>query len=299
MFSSTARSSTLRRRRPRRARRSGRRGCLRTGIRSASTTPNMVMPTPEWAIDLPQSARGRRVRRPRRWARPPRPVREPEVHRRPRDQPDRQTDADGRQHSLAGIHRPGQQTAGQPRGPARAGVRGPVGRDPPVSTAAIAPMGSATAAAKTKGVKAASKKGGPTDSVRSKNIVGDERPDRADERPRRSRPPVEGLFSTSPDSRLTVEKTPLASMLPARNAKSRSESAHEVARGWRGCKHPASGSLAKACTLVSTPERTMKVPISREAEGEDGQQDRPGFQGFALFHDDGRMQQGKPRSARA
>ena len=54
---------------------------------------------------------------------------------------------------------------------------------------------------------------------------------------------------------------------------------------------PRSGSLAKACTLVSTPDRTMNVPDQREPERQNRQQHRPAFQCLALFHHDGRMQQ--------
>ena len=56
---------------------------------------------------------------------------------------------------------------------------------------------------------------------------------------------------------------------------------------------PRSGSLAKAWTEVRTPERTRKVPSSEKPEGQDGQQDGPALQRLALFHDDGRMQQGR------
>jgi hypothetical protein len=81
----------------------------------------------------------------------------------------------------------------------------------------MAPMGRTTAAAKTKGVKAASKKGGPTDSVRSKNISaisGQIVPMKTTKVETAS----SRLLSTSPDSRLTVEKTPFASIAPARSA---------------------------------------------------------------------------------
>jgi hypothetical protein len=153
----------------------------------------------------------------------------------------------------------------------------------------IAPMGRTTAAAKTKGVKAASKKGGPTESVRSKNISamsGQIVPMKTTKVETAS----SRLFTTSPDSRLTVEKTPLASIAPALSAKRSSAPPMKKARIIR-MNTPRSGSLAKACTEVSTPERTMNVPDQREAEGEDRQQDRPAFQRLALLHHDGGMQE--------
>ena len=122
------------------------------------------------------------------------------------------------------------------------------------------PKGIATAIAKAKGVKAVLKNGGPTETVRSVNIsitkgqivpMNTTKVDTAKSR----------LFSTSPDSRLMVENTPLASIAPARSANSNSAppmKKHKIIK----IKTPRSGSLAKACTLVSTPERTMKVPIS-------------------------------------
>ncbi len=54
---------------------------------------------------------------------------------------------------------------------------------------------------------------------------------------------------------------------------------------------PRVGSVAKACTEVSTPERTRKVPEQREREGQDGEQDGPALQRVALFDHDGRVQQ--------
>ena len=64
-------------------------------------------------------------------------------------------------------------------------------------------------------------------------------------------------------------------------------------------KTPRAGSTAKACTEVSTPERTRKVPSRREREGEDRQQDGPALQRVALLDHDRRMQQRRARPARA
>ena len=64
---------------------------------------------------------------------------------------------------------------------------------------------------------------------------------------------------------------------------------------------PRAGSWAKACTEVSTPERTRKVPSRRERESEDGEKHRPALQRIALLDDDGGMQQrgaGEPRHQR-
>jgi hypothetical protein len=71
------------------------------------------------------------------------------------------------------------------------------------------------------------------------------------------------LFTTNPDSRLTVEKTPFASIAPARSANRSSAPPMKIPRIIR-MNTPRSGSLAKACTEVRTPERTMKVPISEK-----------------------------------
>ncbi len=123
----------------------------------------------------------------------------------------------------------------------------------------IAPIGMAIASARTKGVKAALKKGGPTDNVRSKNIsatkgqivpIKTTKVETASKR----------LLSTKPLSRLTIEKTPLASMAVARaanNANAPPMNTHRIIK----MNTPRSGSFAKACTLVKTPERTMNVPI--------------------------------------
>ena len=64
---------------------------------------------------------------------------------------------------------------------------------------------------------------------------------------------------------------------------------------------PRVGSLAKACTEVSTPERTRKVPISDSEKVEDREQDGPDLQRIALLHHHRRMQQrgaGEPRHQR-
>ncbi len=69
------------------------------------------------------------------------------------------------------------------------------------------------------------------------------------------------LFSTSADSRLTGAKTPFASSVRARAANSVSDPPMKTPRIIR-MNTPRSGSLAKAWTDVSTPDRTMNVPIS-------------------------------------
>jgi len=69
------------------------------------------------------------------------------------------------------------------------------------------------------------------------------------------------LFSTKALSRLTVPKTPLAAKTRARAAYNVSEPPTKNARIIR-MNTPRSGSLAKACTDVSRPERTMNVPKS-------------------------------------
>src|SRR3546814_7286610 len=62
-------------------------------------------------------------------------------------------------------------------------------------------------------------------------------------------------------SRLIGAKRPPAFRAGARMAKSVSEPPMARASRMR-MKKPRSGSVAKACTEVSTPERTMKVPMS-------------------------------------
>ena len=67
------------------------------------------------------------------------------------------------------------------------------------------------------------------------------------------------LFNTSALSRLTVPNAPCACIVPARAAYSVSAPPRKIPR-INKINNPRSGSLAKACTDVSTPDRTMKVP---------------------------------------
>ena len=78
-------------------------------------------------------------------------------------------------------------------------------------------MGSSTARSTMKGVKAASKNGAPTESLRAKAssaTKGQIVPTKTTKAATASRT----LFITSADSRLTRPKTPFASITPARNA---------------------------------------------------------------------------------
>ena len=56
-------------------------------------------------------------------------------------------------------------------------------------------------------------------------------------------------------------------------------------------KTPRVGSVAKACTEVSTPERTRKVPSSDSEKVRIASRMRPDLQRVALFHDHRGMQQ--------
>jgi hypothetical protein len=69
------------------------------------------------------------------------------------------------------------------------------------------------------------------------------------------------LFASSIDSRETGSKRPPPPTLGARSAKSTSEPPMTSARNAR-MNTPRRGSVANACTEVSTPERTRKVPSS-------------------------------------
>ena len=67
------------------------------------------------------------------------------------------------------------------------------------------------------------------------------------------------LLASSIDSRETAEKPPPRPTLGARQAKSSNELPTTATRK-PSMKMPRFGSVAKACTEVSRPERTMKVP---------------------------------------
>ena len=68
-------------------------------------------------------------------------------------------------------------------------------------------------------------------------------------------------MTRSIDSREIIPKFPPRPTVGARQAKSRNESPITMMRKAR-MKRPRSGSVAKACTEVRTPERTRKVPRS-------------------------------------
>src|SRR5262245_34368506 len=69
------------------------------------------------------------------------------------------------------------------------------------------------------------------------------------------------LLTSSRDSRETMSKLPPSPTLGARQAKRVKELPTTTARKER-TKIPRLGSVAKACTEVSTPERTRNVPSS-------------------------------------
>src|SRR5512137_369443 len=69
------------------------------------------------------------------------------------------------------------------------------------------------------------------------------------------------LLVSSMDSRETSSNLPPSPILGARQANSSSDAPMTTTRKER-MKMPRLGSVAKACTEVSTPERTRKVPSS-------------------------------------
>src|ERR1700735_4413467 len=71
------------------------------------------------------------------------------------------------------------------------------------------------------------------------------------------------LLTTSAPSREMGANSPPCLSMGARQAKSANEPQMNIARIAR-MKTPRRGSLAKACTEVSTPERTRKVPSSEK-----------------------------------
>ena len=71
------------------------------------------------------------------------------------------------------------------------------------------------------------------------------------------------LLTTSAPSRETGANNPPCLSIGARQAKRANEPQMNIARIAR-MKTPRRGSLAKACTEVSTPERTRKVPSSEK-----------------------------------
>ena len=126
----------------------------------------------------------------------------------------------------------------------------------------VEPIGNITAKATIKGVKARSKNGGPTESLRSINnsaTKGQTVPTKTTKQLMAS----SKLLAIRALSRLTGAKTPLLSIALARSAKSINAPPKNTAKIIK-MNTPRSGSLAKACTEVRTPERTMKVPISEK-----------------------------------
>jgi hypothetical protein len=132
------------------------------------------------------------------------------------DDPGRQRDADGREHRAAGLQRPDQRAErDRERGDAPEGPRR-LARSPRFH-GRTAKIGSAIASTIMKGVKAASKKGGPTETIRpvsTSMMSGHIVPTKTTAVATTSRT----LLRTSPDSRETVEKTVFDFRLGARQA---------------------------------------------------------------------------------
>ena len=126
----------------------------------------------------------------------------------------------------------------------------------------IAPIGKMIAKPTINGVNAALKNGTPTDNFRSQTNSATNgqmvpiKTTKADTASNR-------LFATKAVSRLTIAKAPLASSAPARRANNTSDPPMNTPKIIK-MNTPRSGSLAKACTDVMTPDRTMKVPISEK-----------------------------------
>ncbi len=125
-----------------------------------------------------------------------------------------------------------------------------------------APIGSTAPRIRKNGVKAMLKNGGPTVSGRSKNI-SDTSGHIVPTNTTKADTASSTLFTTSALSRLTMPKTPRASIVPARRAKRISAPPMKTPRMIR-MNTPRSGSLAKAWTDVRSPDRTMNVPISEK-----------------------------------
>ena len=126
----------------------------------------------------------------------------------------------------------------------------------------VEPIGKITAKATMKGVNARSKKGGPTESFRSINnsaTKGHTVPTKTTKQLMASNK----LLAINALSLLTGAKIPLLSIALARRAKSSNAPPKNTAKIIK-MNTPRSGSLAKACTEVKTPERTMNVPISEK-----------------------------------
>ena len=126
----------------------------------------------------------------------------------------------------------------------------------------VDPIGKITANATIKGVKAMLKNGGPTESFRSISSSatnGQTVPTKTTKQLIAS----SKLLAIKALSRLTMANTPLLSIALARRAK-RNKAPPKNTPKIIKMNTPRSGSLANACTEVSTPERTMKVPINEK-----------------------------------
>jgi hypothetical protein len=126
--------------------------------------------------------------------------------------------------------------------------------------ASSGPNGTATSSARNNGPKVELKKGGPIDSfipVEASRASGYNVPKNTV----RQATVRNKLFRTSAPSRETGANKPPCLSIGARQAnsvKAPPMNRTMIAR----MNTPRVGSLAKACTEVSTPERTMKVPIN-------------------------------------
>ena len=126
----------------------------------------------------------------------------------------------------------------------------------------VEPMGRITAKATINGVKATLKKGGPTESLRSiksSATKGQTVPTKTTKQLMANN----RLLAINALSRLTVANTPLLSIALARRANSNKAPPKNTPKIIK-INTPRSGSLAKACTDVSTPERTINVPIKEK-----------------------------------
>ena len=121
------------------------------------------------------------------------------------------------------------------------------------------PIGKIIANPITNGVNAILKNGGPTESFRSE-INSATRGHTVPIKTTKQLTTNKRLLTTKADSRLTVANTPLLSIEPARKANRSKDPPTNITK-INKIKTPRSGSLAKACTDVRTPERTIKVPI--------------------------------------
>ena len=123
----------------------------------------------------------------------------------------------------------------------------------------IAPIGIAMPKAIMKGVNAKLKNGGPTLSFRS-NIISANSGQIVPTNTTKAETANNILFNTNAVSRLTMENAPRACIADARAANKVKAPPMKIAKMIR-INTPRSGSFAKACTDVKTPDRTINVPI--------------------------------------